>query len=178
MEEDWVSLLTVNCWEKYPRLKRFIEMGADASRSLLNLKMDIRQGFDPTEAYCDFRNKIISLLYLLASIVESHGEVLREGGGKAALRHDLSNLVEYLNGPEAERALNEAREGRIGSLLSQITLMESLLDSYFFDLIRTGYEEAIKRLPKKVVDEALKKGGLVPKFTELRKEKIGGERVV
>ena len=176
MESDWVSLLNLKPFKAFPKLERFIKLGAEASVNLDNLKADLQQGFDPASSYCEFRKSIVSLLYLLASIVEkvsSNTSISGIGKGKVAFQNDVTNLIEWLHGPEADRALNEAREGRVALLRSQIGFMESLLDSYLFDLIRIGYEETIQKLEEKVVIEALRKGGLVPKFKELRRKGVG-----
>jgi len=152
------------------RVREFLTVCIEAEERLKMLKLKLEAGRkDAVRDYLEFRTKMISSFHnLLALIREFSEERIGEKTPLTGMISDLKNLESYFLGIDGEKAIELLAQGKIGKADNQITIMESMLNYYYW-----AFNSTVSKLKeytqRTLVKELLRRGGLIPKFVELRK---------
>jgi len=182
----WIELRDTKIFRGMDDIEQLIEYGKETAEKLDRVKHSMEMGFFDTSAFNDAVSNFTRMLFALMSIARAYQEKIMDEKGIPdskksdirsqiiALTNDLRNMLEGLNKADVEHAINEARIGKYGSISMIVQLMDSMLYAYIYDVLLSTIRETKKEFYGIFVKNALKRGGIVPKFKELMKEEKKG----
>lgn len=183
---DWLKLKDTKIFYGIDEIEALIEYGKETADKLDRVKYSMASGFFDIDAFNEAVSSFTRMIFALMSIARSYQEDIMEEEGIStakkedirsrvnALTNDLRNMLEGLSKADVEHAINEARVGKYGSISMLIQLMDSMLHAYIYDVLIKTVKDIRKGFRATFIKNALKRGGIVPKFKELMKKEEKG----
>jgi len=176
-EFEWYNLNSFRPLDYYTEFRKLIYLGAECMRRLELVKTELLKDMLVPTHFTELRASFIKLLYHFLSILrtyertvftrseeEEEEEERKHSSPIYEITKDIELLVKYLTSHDVAIAVNNVYVSRTGEIQNIVGLMESILSGLIFDSIKETTEIITEEIPKVFIEEALKRGGIIPKF--------------